>query len=139
MTGPTPVVASFRFDRFVPICEGASEAQRFLCPKDPFRTVGVLLSRRQCVALLEKRARTPPHRCKEDCAPSRDTSTLLRGVMFVRWRPLVLIFVPERVRRGRSPVRRRSHRDVVEHYDDLFDLDLSKEELVDLVEYLSTL
>jgi len=76
---------------------------------------------------------------QRDCAPSRDTSTLLRGGMFVRWRLLVLIVVPERVRRGHSPVRRRSHRDAVKHYDDLFVLDLSQEERVDLVEYLNTL
>jgi len=76
---------------------------------------------------------------QRDCAPSRDTSTLLRGGMFVRWRLLVLIVVPERVRRGHSPVRRRSHRDAVKHYDDLFVLDLSQEERVDLVEYLNSL
>ena len=28
--------------------------------------------------------------------------------------------------------------DVVKHYDDLFDLDLSKQERADLVEYLNT-
>ena len=63
---PTPVVASFPLSTasFL-FAKGPRNRKPFLRPKDPFSTVGVLLSRRQCVALLEKRARTPLHRCKE--------------------------------------------------------------------------
>ena len=49
--------------------------------------------------------------------------------IFVRWRAAIRLVPPVR----------RSHRDVVKHYDDLFFLDLSKEERVDVVEYLHTL
>jgi len=49
--------------------------------------------------------------------------------IFVRWRAAIRLVPPVR----------RSHRDVVKHYDELFVLDLSKEERVDVVEYLHTL